>query len=286
MYSKLTGWIIGEERGVLLKSLTAELLLEQGFLEKAYTYAHSAVAGINAVTTPESKWCAMATLVCILDVLGNDDGDAPAEAEAHIKRISAMIEKDRAYHLYGNYNAFLTRRKLVSGDPEAAKAWLSEYELTVDDPLTLYGLYTSFTTCRAYIALGNYSSAIILLTKILELARNYNRPLDIIEAQILLSIALRKKKLRLKSDAMRYLEDAVSTACPYRYTQIFINEAANIAGMMQQLLKSAEQKTGKSVSFIRICGKCYMMSLLAMFVILPLMPEPLVRCIMMSAHAG
>jgi LuxR family maltose regulon positive regulatory protein len=43
---------------------------------------------------------------------------------------------------------------------------------------------------------------------------------------------------------MRYLEDAVSTAYPYRYTQIFINESAHIAGMMQQLQKRAEQKKG------------------------------------------
>jgi ATP/maltotriose-dependent transcriptional regulator MalT len=90
--------------------------------------------------------------------------------------------------------------------------------------------------------LGNYSSAIILLIKILELAKVYNRTLDIIEAQLLLSIALWKKKRSFQDDALRYLEDAVSTASPYRYTQIFINEAANIGGMMQRLLKRTEQK--------------------------------------------
>jgi LuxR family maltose regulon positive regulatory protein len=251
---KLTYWVTGENSDVLYKCQIAELLLEQGFSEKAYSYAHSAVAEINNFTTPAIKWCAMATLVSTEDALGHEH-----EAKVLIKHISDMIEKDRAYHLNSNYNAFLTRRRIVSGgmeSEEAAKTWVSEYELTVDDPITLYGLYTSFTTCRAYIALGNYSSAIILLKKILELVKEYNRPLDIIEAQILLSIALRKKKHSLQDDAMRYLEDAASTAYPYRYTQIFINEAANIAGMMQQLLKRAEQKASANaalpVSFIRM----------------------------------
>jgi LuxR family maltose regulon positive regulatory protein len=93
-----------------------------------------------------------------------------------------------------------------------------------------------------YIALGNYSSAIILLTKILELAKVYHRTLDIIEAQILLSIAMHKKKHSFQEDALRFLEEAVTTAYPYRYTQIFLNEAAAIAGMMHKLQKRLEQK--------------------------------------------
>jgi LuxR family maltose regulon positive regulatory protein len=102
--------------------------------------------------------------------------------------------------------------------------------------------------------LGNYSSAIILLTKILELSKVYHRTLDIIEAQILLCIAMRKKKHSFQEDALRFLEDAVTMAYPYRYTQIFINEAANIAGMMQQLLKRMEQKKDDTafISFVRM----------------------------------
>jgi LuxR family maltose regulon positive regulatory protein len=86
------------------------------------------------------------------------------------------------------------------------------------------------------------------LIKILELAKVYRRTLDIIEAQLLLSIALWKKKRSFQDDALRYLEDAVATASPYRYTQIFLNESSNISGMMQRLLKRAEQKAaaGKS----------------------------------------
>jgi LuxR family maltose regulon positive regulatory protein len=245
----LSGWLVGEEKGILFKCLMAELFLEQGDLEKAQAYAHGANAEINKFTVPEFKWCAMAALACILDVLGQNN-----EAETQIKNISSMIEKDKAYHLYGNYNAFLTRRKLISDGPETAKKWLSEHETPPDDSLTLYGLYASFTTCRAYMALGNYSCAVILLTKILELALVYNRPLDIIEARLLLSITLWKKKRGVREDAIRYLEDAVTAAYPYRYTQIFINEAADISGMMQRLLKKMEQKAGDTllVNFIRM----------------------------------
>jgi LuxR family maltose regulon positive regulatory protein len=245
----LSGWLVGEEDGILFKCLAAEIFMEQGNLEKAQYYAHEANAEINNLTLSELKWCAMATLVCILDALGQN-----YEAETHIKNIFAMIEKDRAYHLSGNFNAFLTRRKLAAGDFEAAKIWLSEHEAAPDEPITLFGLYILFTTCRAYIALDNYSSAIILLTKILELAKVYNRPMDIIEARLLLAITMRKKKHGFQDDAIHHLETAVSAAYSYRYTQIFINEAANISGLMQRLLKKAEQKTDDAgfVSFIRM----------------------------------
>jgi LuxR family maltose regulon positive regulatory protein len=245
----LTSWLVGEKKGVLYKCLAAELYMEQGFLAKAHAFAHEANADMDKNAAPEFKWCALATLVNILDALGNE-----YEANIQIKRISSMIEKEKAYFLYNNFNAMLLRRNLASGDLESAKSWLSEYELALDDPLTLYGLYASFTTCRAYMALGNYSCAIILLTKILELARLYNRPLDIIEAEILLSMALHKRKHGFQIDALQHLENAVSTAYPYRYTQIFLNESANISGMMQQLLKRVEQKSEVRlpVSFIRM----------------------------------
>jgi LuxR family maltose regulon positive regulatory protein len=245
----MAGWLVGEEKGILYKCLLAELFMEQGDFEKAQPYAHEANAEINNLTVPEFKWCAMATLVSVLDALGQD-----YEAEAQIKNISTMIEKDRAYHLLGNYNAFLARRKLAKDELEAAEKWLSEHEPLPGEPLTLFGLYISFTTCRAYIVLGNYSAAIILLTKILELARTYNRPLDIIEAKLLLSITLRKKKHAFQDEAIRRLEEAVSAAYPYRYTQVFINEASNISGMMQRLLKKTEQKTDDTdfVNFIRM----------------------------------
>jgi LuxR family maltose regulon positive regulatory protein len=248
-FCKLTSWMGGEDSEVLNKCLIAELLLEQGELEKAYSYAHSAVAGINNLTTPAAKWCAMATLVYADDALGHEH-----EAKITIKHISIMIEKDRAYHLNSNYNAFLARRSIASGDLEAARTWVSKYDQTVDDSIHLYGLYTAFTICRVYIALGNYGSAVILLTKILELAKAYHRILDIIEAQILLSIAMRKKKHSFLEEALRFLEEAVKTAYPYRFIQIFLNEAADIAGMMQRLVKRAEQKKEDAsfISFMRM----------------------------------
>jgi LuxR family maltose regulon positive regulatory protein len=127
MMSATVGWLLGEECALLAESLCAGLLLDQGRLEKAHTHALLANAEIKKQFTPESKFCALAVLVFILDALGDS-----REAEHIIKRISSMIEQDRAYYLNRNFNALITRRKLNSGNTKAAEVWLLEFPAEPD----------------------------------------------------------------------------------------------------------------------------------------------------------
>lgn len=241
---KMLGGLLGGYGVMLMECLIAGLLCEQAQLERALGHALTANAKIEPHFSAESKFIAMATHIYILDALEQNE-----QADKIIQKIDGMIEEENAYYLSCNFNALKIRRKLIKGDMKAADDWLDEYGKSLHDILDFYKLYGHITTCRAYITKGDYDSAIILSKKILTLAESYNRPLDIIEAQILLSISYWKKKRGFQNEAMSYLEQAVSLAYKYEFIQLFINEGVELSGMMRRLQKSVEQrKTDAAVS--------------------------------------
>lgn len=248
--AKLLRGLLGGYGAILIGCLTAGLLYEKGHLQKAYSRALSAIAEVQEHFSAESKFIAMATLVYILDA-----SEQHEQGDNIIKQIASMIEQYDAYYLNYNFQALITRRALADGDIKAARNWLCKHEGLQHNNLNFYKLYGYLTTCRAYITNGVYDSAVILLTKVLALAQSYNRPLDIIEAQILLSIAYWKKKGGFQDEAIRYLEQAVLLAYPYGYTQLFVNEGAELAGMLLRLRKRVEQHVDENVppaSFVKI----------------------------------
>jgi len=242
-----TGWMFGDAGFMLTSSILAGLLFEQGHLEEAYKYAINAVSEIKSRFLTEANFCSLSITVCVLDALEDSSG-----AERILTSISALIEKDKAYHLGYNYDAFLVRRKLVSGDVKAAKDWV---EAQTSDELTLWGIYAAITTARAYIVIEDYDAALILLKKILGMVNAFNRTLDIIEVQILLAVTYWKKKRRFQNEALENLEIACRTAYPYNYVQMFVNESAELTSMLYKLQKRVEQHNSedkKHLSFIKI----------------------------------
>ena len=248
MQSKI-GWLLGEEATMLFQTLTAELLYEQGHLEKARNHAVEAMAQLKNHFLTESNFCAMAIYASVLNAIGEAD-----EAAAVMQSISQMIEKDRAYHLSHNFNAFTVRRVIASGNKKAAVEWL---DTQISNETMLYGIYADFTTCRAFLAVGKYDAAVILLKKILGIANMFNRPLDILEAQILLAIAYWKMKRGFQNEAIKNLEDAVLTAYPYNYIQMFVNDGDVLAAMLYKLQKSVEQRNDEDKKHIEFIKKMY-----------------------------
>jgi len=244
-----TGWMIGEEEPLFHAALTAGLLYEQGQLAKAYEYATKAMACIKSHYTAEKKLCSFYILICILDALGNTE-----EAGKILESALAMIEKDKAYYLIQNSNAFIMRRKFAQGDTEAANDWIETHKQISDEP-TVWNIYISLTSCRAFMSVGEYSAAIVLLRKVLEIANTFNRTQDIIEIQILLAIACHKNKRGFQNEAIKHLEQAVITAYPYGYIQMFINEGAELYAIFFKLQKSIEQLKDRNeaqLSFIKM----------------------------------
>ena len=253
-FSPKMGWLYGPMFDVDKEIITAGLLYEQNNLDVAHNYASKAYSMLEHQHSPDAKSCAMIILVYILDALGEAGG-----ASTIIKTLSKMIdkaaEKDRAYHLYDNFNAFIARRKIVAGDIAVAEKWLSG---NTDVTFPLRKIYIAFITSRALIVTKDHENAVIMLKRILEISRTSNRHLDTIEAHILLAIIYWKKKGRFQNEALNHLEAAVSVAHTYNFVQMFVNDGALLVVMMRKLLKRVEQRDNVDNSMIYFAKMLYL----------------------------
>jgi len=163
-----------------------------------------------------------------------------------------MIKNAKAFQLSHNFEAFIVRREIARGNIGVAADWLRGQSIGEQ---TLYRIYADFTTARVYIAVGKNDSAIILLRKILDIANSFNRPMDILEAQILLAIAYWKKPRGFKKTALEFLDAAVLTAEPYCFEQMFILNGAELTNMLNKMQKRTEQQKDenkKHITFIKM----------------------------------
>jgi len=243
------GWVFGEELSMISSMSKAKLFYEQGDLEEANIHATKAVAEVRSHFPVELVFCAYAIFISVLDALDKKDSE---DAKIALESISTIINSKKACHLAHNFSAFIIRRKMVDGDTKVAEDWLSE---KIYDTPTLYRMYSDITTCRALIVTGKYDSAIILLHKTLKIAYDFNRPLDIIETQILLAVAYWKKKRGFQNKALEHLEEAVWVAYPYGVVQIFANDGAELAGILHKLInrvKQRESDSNKPLSFVKL----------------------------------
>lgn len=224
------GGLLGEERVMLIGCIRAGLYYEQGRLQQAQEAALLAAAKMQQEFAPESKFCAMMLLLSINHALQQ------AEQEEMVKRdIQQMIERDKVFYLQYNFDAVATRNRMYLGDTVAAGKWLEDRGSDVYGQVDFLRLTGHFTTAKALLTVGNYDQAVILLNKILEMCQTMNRPADVIEADILLAAAFWKKKRGSHKKALYYLEDALKTAQPLGYEQLFINEGAELEGMLSRL---------------------------------------------------
>jgi len=249
------GWVLGEELMMIGELGKTVLHYERGRLEEANIHAVRAVSEIQSHFSIELVFCVLATFVSVADALGQQDSQ---EIDSTLERISQLIESNKAYHLSLNFEAFKVRREIERGNTQAAEEWLAKEGATV---FSLYRLYANITTCRALIATGKYDSACIVLKQVLKIATEFNRALDIIEIQILLSISFWKKKRSFQAEALDCLEDAVWRAYACEHVQIFVNEKKNLSGILLKLVnrvKQQEKSENRPLSFVKMLHlKCY-----------------------------
>jgi LuxR family maltose regulon positive regulatory protein len=237
MLRKTIGVLLGEEYDTAEAVLRAGLAYERAEFNDAYRHAVAASAQVKPHFSPEIQFCSYTILVAILDAQGH-----PTDAQRILDDTAAMIERHKAYYLDANYRAFICRRKLVDGDKEAAQDWINNNNGSTHENLTFYKLYQHFTTARAYITTGDYNAAILLIKKILAMCEKYNRPLDIIESNVLLAISYLKKGRDGQGIAVSSLTSALKLAGEYGFSQIFAYEGAELITILHKLQKQVMQK--------------------------------------------
>jgi len=246
-------WMFGDESQLIAEFAKAALLYEQGNIERANIYAVKAVAAVKSHYPTELKLCAYAILLNVLDALGKKNSKDALEAK---EAIAQLIDREKAYHLSYNYQAFETHREILVGNVKAAEEWLADNEY-FEIP-EVYRTYAGLVTSRALILTEKYDSACVLLERILNNTLAFNRTLDTLEAQILLAIAYSKRKQGYQEQALKYLEDAIRVAQPCNYVQMFINNGAELAPMLQLLVNRIKQDKKKDSNFSSFCKMLYL----------------------------
>ncbi|MCL2082042.1 MAG: LuxR C-terminal-related transcriptional regulator [Oscillospiraceae bacterium] len=241
LLEKSLGVLISAEYAVIRECIYAGINYEKGNMSAACEHAMDACSNIAENCSAEIKFCAMYVLAAALRGSGQDSCISS-------NNIDDMIEKENAHYLKSNFLAGRVRLKLADGDEAAARKWLEFNSENMQSSLKLYKIFQYFTTARAYIVLKNYNTAILFLKKLLKLSEDYNRPLDIIEARILLSVAYWKKTRGGQDIALRHMSQAADLAYEYGYVQQFANAGADIVSMLHRLERQSVQKayTGKA----------------------------------------
>lgn len=226
------GPLLGKECDMLFYCIQAGLYYEQGYLVYALELALSAAAKLQADFTPETKFCALMILLQIYHSMDEEE-----QVMSTQKEIQKMIEKDGAYYLQANFDAVTVKNQFYIGNIDAAHKWCQTRGTETYGQIQFYDLIIHYTTVRAHLVLGNLNQAIILSEKILHMCSALNRPLDIIESYLLLSIALWKKKRGHQKRALFYIEEAIKLAYPLNCRQAFINEGPELGTMLDILKK-------------------------------------------------
>ena len=233
---KAIGAVVGAEFAVIRECLYAGIYYERENKTCACEHALAACSNISEGCSAEIRFCAMMILSASLCA----DGQS-AQAEKVLVRIEEMLEKDKAFYLTNSLRAYSFKRKIANGDNDAAHEWLEENDGSICDNLALFKSNQHFTTARALIVTGDYNHALLFIKKLLQMSERYRRTLDIIEANILLSIAYWKKGRGGQTHSVESLERAVCVAYKYGYTRLFADEGAELVNILHKLQKRMAQ---------------------------------------------
>ena len=223
---------------LLTFGLECGILYEKNMLTQANEKAIELLSRLDGNTNPELLFSAYMHLAAI-EFAKNDE----ESAWNTIHKAEIIVERDALY-LLKNLNAMITKYRLYKGDRNAAEEWLSRYAIDEKEASKFYRIYQTFTTIRAKISIGEFASALVILTKLEKLVTDYRRSLDQIEIHILRAIVLWKQKQWAES--VDSIEKAVSLAQPYGFIRIFANEGAAVLPFLQKLYNRLSSNPEKS----------------------------------------
>lgn len=227
--------IFGYEHEAMLHCQRAGILYEQDKLTEAYQFAlESHRAAINGDCRPELSFCSRMILITILKAMDRDE-----EARVLGSEVKRWIEEEKLLFLMPNFRAWRFRERIEKGELEAGQEWLNSYSVPLMGNLPLYKMYQHFTTLRALIATGSNALAVMFGDRILQLARDFHRPSDVIESLILLSVG--NWNIGDRERSLQYLEEALEEGCKYGYITLFTEEREWLRPIVEPYLKGAKQ---------------------------------------------
>jgi len=179
---------------------------------------------LRAKGTPEMEFVLTALLVRTLLTAGN-----VGKAKELLLRFRAEIAERRVSWLLPNIDAMRCRLSLLDESTFAA-VWYAEL---APGEGTFFGMerYRYLTKVRCYIKHREHHAALLLLGRMLDFTRQYNRPLDMLETLILISIC----RYRMENEDWReHFAAALEVGAKYGYVAAFTREGAAMLPLLER----------------------------------------------------
>ena len=202
-----------------------ESLLEKGEDVSGWFLTLTALQeDLRARGTPEMEFVLTALLVRTLLAAGSI-----GKARDLLLQFRAEIVERRITRLLPNIDAMRCRLSLMD-ESTFASVWFSDL---APNEGTFYGMerYRYLTKVRCYIKHREYHAALLLLGWMLNYTRRYDRPLDMLETLILISIC----RYRMENEDWReHFTAALELGAKYGYVAVFAREGAALLPLLER----------------------------------------------------
>ena len=179
---------------------------------------------LRARGTPEMEFVLTALLVRTLLAAGN-----AGKARELLLQFRAEAVERNITRLLPNIDAMRCRLSLLDESTFAA-VWYAEL---APGEGTFFGMerYRYLTKVRCYIKHREHHAALLLLGRMLDFTRQYNRPLDMLETLILISIC----RYRMENEDWReHFAAALEVGAKYGYVAAFTREGAAMLPLLER----------------------------------------------------
>ena len=173
----------------------------------------------------------------------------PKEIDAILSRLEMIILKNGDTFLLPNFHALKQRERLASGIPGFTEEFQKENEVYEDKPY-FFLMYRHVTLVRGLLSTGDYNRAMVILGNLELLCKKYNRPTDLMEVNMLKSIAL--YRLGDEDSACGFFMEALDYGRKDGFIRIFSDDAKGIWPVLELVRK---KKTDKYIETIAISCK-------------------------------
>jgi len=217
------------------RSVEAGLFMEQNRLDEALGAAREAYAGLTEDTANEIRFGVSVGLAELCALKSEHE-----ESRLVLDGLQQWIRAHNTQYLLKNLAAYQEREKIWDSSRKAAEDWLKNYFVSDNAQGEFYKIYQSFTTARAYMVLSMTDQATATLEQLRQLGGDLDRPLDVAEADVLLSIV--DWKLGKKKEARDRLYRTLLDLQPRGFIRVVANEGEAVLPILTAVIRKLEQE--------------------------------------------
>ncbi len=209
----------------------AEVCMGEIFYEKAdrITAMEYLTKGYETALTGGNiriQYTATSIMMRVLQSEGRND-----KAVELLEKVKEQALKSANYELLENIEATIVNSILLNGNGVAINKWLEDAAPDEYAPFIISDRYVLITKAKCYISKGNYLEACLILNKLEEFTKLYERTYMGIEVKLLKAIIC----YRRNDNWQELLQEAILTASEYSFVQVLADHGAALLPLWKEM---------------------------------------------------